>query len=376
MVKRKDTQFTDKADLLIAADKSEAIKIDHLAFSFPLANLRHCRRAGFAGKTTRTQNFFPEVPQPKSFISGDIEEYERYKEQVRKQLAEYYSDVLKRFTDQVLGFELSPMRGRGLHGYKDSMTIKANGIEVGYVGIGGQRDTVYFQISGTGCKYLFAHISAFALHHWLSKVLTVTKLSRIDLAYDDFDSNFDCAFASKAYKDGFFSSGQGGRPPVFGVHHKFRYDANGAVIFDAEMISVGQRTSNVYWRVYNKKLEQGIENDDLSWYRNEVELKKWDVDVLLNPAAAFAGLCPFAAQLDLDKGVKTRAMTKAKEACLELASRARHVRRSAGKALHDILEIFQGDIQKTIGVILPEEKATTLGIPPTYQKLIDQVIEV
>jgi len=94
------------------------------------------------------------------------------------------------------------MRGRGLHGYKDSMTILANGIEVGYVGIGGQRDTVYFQISGQGCKYLFTYTTPFVIHHWLAKVFSCTRLSRIDLAFDDYDNNFNCDYAEKAYRDG------------------------------------------------------------------------------------------------------------------------------------------------------------------------------
>ena len=69
-------------------------------------------------------------------------------------------------------------------------------------------------------------------------------------------------------------------------------------------------------------------------------------------------------------------MSKAKEVCLDIASRVRHIRRSAGKALGDVLEVFEGDISKTMGLILPEETGGKLGIPLTYQQLINQVTEV
>jgi phage replication initiation protein len=399
MVKNKDVDFSKKAELLATSKKSDAIKIDHLAFSFPLHSLKGCINAGstklsrkiktgtkkefFTGKevsiykSIKQGSIFPDAPKPKSFQSGEFEEFEKYKLEVHKQLAEYYEKTLKIFVEHVFGFEVSPMRGRGLHGYKDSMTLRTtNGVDVGFIGIGGQRDTIYFQISGTGCKYLFSRMSTFVLHHWLVKVLGISKLSRLDLAFDCYDNNFNCTYATTAYKDGAFSSGLGGRPPEFGLHHKFTFSKNMEPDFTVEMVSIGKRTSPVYWRIYNKKLEQGIKDAELTWHRNEVELKKWDADSLLNVGQVFAGLCPFSASMDLNKGIKTKCMTIAKEACLDLAARAKHVRHSAGKALGDILEIFEGDIAKTLGVILPNDTGGKYGIPPTYQKLINQVIEV
>jgi phage replication initiation protein len=395
--KKKDV-YSSTAEALLSHEKSEAIKIDHLAFAFPISSLRHCRKAGAANltmdlitgykksffndkdvpltKRIKRTGIYPQPPVIKATEALGIDEYEAHKEKTDALMRDFYERTLKVWVNAVLGFEMSPMRGRGLHGYKDSMTLRANGVDVGFIGLGGQRDTIYFQISGTGCKHLFSHTSPFVMHHWLSKVFTITKLSRVDLAFDDFDENFDCDYAEKAYKDGWFRTANRGPSPEINPNHKYTYDTDLNKVFTQEMVCVGSRKSILYWRIYNKKLEQGIKQDDLSWYRSEAELKKWSVDCLLNLAATFAGLCPFASSVDLDKGVKTKAMSKAKEICLDVASRVKHVRRSAGKALGDILEVFEGDISKTMGLILPEETGGKLGIPPTYQQLINQVIEV
>ena len=395
--KNKDI-YSNKADELIAHKKSNNIKIDFLAFTFPISALRHCRKAGSANTATKIitgtkKSFFsdkevtqtklaksygiwPHPPVIKSVQTVGIDDYEKHKEEVDKKMLDFYEQTLKVWTGEVLGFDISPMRGKGFQGYKDSATLRFLGKDVGYVAIGGQRNTIHFQISGTGCKALFEHTTPFVIHHWLHKVFSITKLSRIDLAYDDYDNNFNCDYAEKAYVDGFFRTSNRGPSPEAEPKNKYKYDSNLNKVFSQEMFCIGSRTSVVYWRIYNKKLEQGIKQDDLTWYRSEAELKKWDIDSLLNPAATFAGICPFAASIDLDKGIKTKAMSKAKEVCLDVAARVRHVRRSAGKALGDILEIFHGDIEHTMGLILPEDTGGKFGIPPTYQKLINTVIEV
>jgi DNA relaxase NicK len=394
---RKDL-YTPLADSLIAHQKSDAIKIDWLAFTLPISQLRHCRKAGAAKlsveivtgfkksfftqkmipltKTVKSQGIYPKPPAVKSFQAVGIEEYEAYKAYVAAQLVDFYERTLKIWVNEVLGFEMSPLTGTGWNGYKDTMTLRANGVDCGFIAIGGQNDTISFQIRGTGCKHLFSHTTPFVIHHWLSKVFMVTKLSRIDLAFDDFDGNFDCDYAYAAAKDDWFRTSNRGKSPECEPKNKFRWDADFKKIYSQEMICVGSRKSIVYWRIYNKKLEQGIKQDDLIWYRSEAELKKWTVDCLLNPAATFAGLCPFAASINLEKGVRTKAMSKAKEACLDVAARVRHVRRSAGKALGDILEVLEGDIEKTMGLILPEDTGGKLGLPPTYRNLINNVMEI
>ncbi|MCV5950285.1 replication initiation factor domain-containing protein, partial [Escherichia coli] len=77
-------------------------------------------------------------------------------------------------------------------------------------------------------------------------------------------------------------------------------------IYTKEQYSIGSRTSRIYWRIYNKALEQKLANTGLVWYRSEVELKKWNVDVLLNPAGAYAALNDFAASISTAKKFNTK----------------------------------------------------------------------
>jgi len=44
--------------------------------------------------------------------------------------------------------------------------------------------------------------------------------------------------------------------------------------------------------------------------------------------------------------------------------------------LGDILETFEGDIERTLSVILPEETGGKFGLPPTYKQLINTVTNV
>ncbi|WP_281188619.1 hypothetical protein [Vibrio harveyi] len=79
----------------------------------------------------------------------------------------------------------------------------ANGEDFcGFVGIGGNNDTVHFQINGKGCKHVFARRAPWSLHDWLTNVLGVQTLARVDLAYDDYDGIFDCEYARTAPTEG------------------------------------------------------------------------------------------------------------------------------------------------------------------------------
>ncbi|EBN6690280.1 phage replication protein, partial [Salmonella enterica] len=116
------------------------------------------------------------------------------------------------------------------------------------------------------------------------------RLSRIDLCFDDFTGNFDTAYALTAYKDRAFLTGKGGRVQVLDVRRPVVGDT-----LKGDTVYVGTRKSEVYWRIYDKALEQNI--DGITWYRSEVELKKVTVDVLSNVDAFFVGLCDYSASV-------------------------------------------------------------------------------
>lgn len=378
-------QYTDRATQLInnrleRFKKHEANQtiIDHLSFSFPLADLRHLRRSPSIGSTVDSQTLFPEFPNIKQELKTEGLTHEQVlhaidvqKQRVNDAKSDFYYRSLRAFASVVLGFELSAPRDKGFHGYQNSLNLLTQeGNQVGFVGIGGQRNTVYFQISGEGCKHLWSHTTPFILHHWLSKVLSISYLSRIDIARDCYDDVFNCKNAETNFFQKAFARKKGGPNPTMAPRHSFTVEG----VYDVEMTTIGKRTSPVYWRIYNKKLEQGIQEPDLIWYRNEVELKKWSVDSLLDPDSTFAGICDFSQQMINSEGVHTSSSPRATTAATDLASRVKWVRRMCGKALSDIFEITEGDIQTLLGLLVPDKYITgkSLDIPNTYKQLLTE----
>ncbi|TMP30187.1 replication initiation factor family protein [Pseudoalteromonas rubra] len=357
-------------------NEQNQVGIDHLAFTFKLADLRYCSRAGYL-KSKQTDHLWPSHPDIKSECNYHGLSHEKTmalieteKQRIATLMSDFYLKTLHVFCREILGFNLSAPRDRGFHGYQNSMNLVTHeGTQIGFVGIGGQRDTCYIQISGEGCKHLWSHTTPFVLHHWLSNVLQIRYLARVDLAYDCYDGNFDCKYAETAFYDNAFARSGGGRSPTMSPRHSV--DING--VYDVEMVTFGKRTSPVFWRIYNKKLEQGIQADCV-WYRNEVELKKYPVETLLNPDAAFAGLCRFAQSMIEAEGINTTVSPRKSEAATDLASRARWVRRMCGKALSEILEMTAGDIQQALGYLIPDEYITgkSLDLPNTYKQILTE----
>ncbi|TOK64427.1 replication initiation factor domain-containing protein, partial [Vibrio parahaemolyticus] len=193
------------------------------------------------------------------------------------------------------------------------------------------------------CKHVFARRPTWSLHDWLTNVLGVQTLARVDLAYDDYDGIFDCEYAYKAWRDDCFRTAERGRGPV--LHEDMTIASigkDGKPIYTKEQYSIGSRTSRIYWRIYNKALEQKLANTGLVWYRSEVELKKWNVDVLLNPAGAYAALNDFAASISTAKKFNTKPVPT-KRAALDLLASAHWMRRQYGKILNSLIEFHEGD---------------------------------
>ncbi|MBE4035348.1 replication initiation factor family protein, partial [Vibrio parahaemolyticus] len=101
----------------------------------------------------------------------------------------------------------------------------------------------------------------------------------------------------KAYADDAFRTSDKGRSPSAG--ERYFAEASGKVI--NESFEVGNRSSRIYWRIYNKAAQLGL---DMFWFRSECELKDMTVDVLLNISGYFAGICAYSASIVASSPVK------------------------------------------------------------------------
>ena len=88
----------------------------------------------------------------------------------------------------------------------------------------------------------------------MTNTLGVTTLARLDLAVDDFTGNFDFDYAKTAFFDGAFRTALRGNYPKMRPIHEFDINRNENITG----ITVGSRTSRVFWRIYDKKQEQQI----------------------------------------------------------------------------------------------------------------------
>lgn len=196
----------------------------------------------------------------------------------------YYFDQHLRY---MAGFGITEQRKTGAYMYEKAYTIGEN---YGIFCIGGQRDTILCSLNGNGCS--FARQDFAQLLHLFLGESTQPRITRIDLAYDDFDSaTYSIDSVINNYNSGGFNNGF--RKPKFsqvGNWNNTNDDNN-----SGRTVYIGTRTSGLFCRVYEKGLQ--LKNLSLKdWVRVEVEFKSTDriipFDILLNPQDYFAGAYP------------------------------------------------------------------------------------
>ncbi len=340
--------------------------VDYLCFTVKLADFRHCKK-----ESPYSGIHFPTEPKFSNYHAknfGDIEAYNRF---FREMYSDYLMECVRRFIQHVLGFSYGSARGKGFQFYDDSFVLLDEYGEsyCGRVGFGGNRDTIHFQITGQGCKRLFAARSCRFLHHWISNILCCKQLARIDLAFDCFDNLHTCEAAENISRLGGFKRGRGFSPKVR-CGDEWEWDEDGNKIFSREERNIGSRQSLVYWRIYNKALEQQIMKDGFHWYRSEVELKKWDVDILLNILGGFVALNAYAASLISEDVTPIKTQSKRiKRAACDVLHSAFWAKRQYGRLVNSLLDLYEGNAEKVVTTLLRDD--THLPFPNMHKQLIN-----
>lgn len=364
------------------------VNIDHLSFSAPLGSMKLVDSLPRSVSFTMFQPLPSAVIHQYSYISqshhqrvGKIElpelppmDWVTTAEPEHKiKAAEMYNEELQAclysrllaFIYHVLDFSIGEERGFGQFFYKNSRPLylkRSDGTQLaGMLFYEGNKDTFFLQISGSGCVDLFSRVHPRTVHGWL-RHLGVTQLNRLDLCVDDYTGNFDTNYALKAAYDDYFYGGAGPYP-VYG--QDCRYDRHGKAVRD--IVTVGSRQSKVYWRIYDKALEQGVSG---VWYRTEVELKKVDTDVLLNIAGHFTGLCPFTRTINVEPPVRFH--KRAREAVDSIEAKIKWLRRQCGNSLAQVIDFCFGDVNRALSLVLKSDNAVSYGLPPMYQMLVSE----
>ncbi|EKO3410613.1 replication initiation factor domain-containing protein [Vibrio fluvialis] len=355
-------QIFTPEELKIDTEASPFVFVDYLSFTIPYSSLRHAHKSDLSSVA------WAPLPKASYRMARTPEQKEKLIASYKQQWNVAMMERLQVFCLHVLGLRMSAWREKGLYGYDDSchLMTKHSNKHVGFVALGGNRGTCYFQIEGLGCKHLFEHTSAFRLHWWL-QLLDCGRLSRIDLAVDDFHGLFGREYAKKAYADDAFRTSDRGCGPSAG--ERFFAEPSGKVI--NESFEVGNRKSRIYWRIYNKAAQLAL---PMFWFRSECELKDMPIDVLLDISGNFAGICAYSASIVSSSPVKV--VTKKKQVALDMHGRIRWARRQVGRTLADIAKYLDGDLDKVFGLLVSKElHDDTLSLPDSYRHLVKEIME-
>lgn len=203
--------------------------------------------------------------------------------------------------------------------------LTPDGDQCGFFAFGGdrQRGTVCVEVTGGGC----AHVKAWA--HVAAVLDTLgARITRLDVAHDDFDGVTTLADVIRWHADGAFNTN--GRPPAMNLQGWD--DGSGKTVY------VGKNTGNQQLCVYEKGRQQGARDGDpqASWVRWEgrfgSKYRDIPVDVLTDPCAYLLGHYPVLRGWLRHAALRMR--TSKERAAANLHSAVRHAKRQTGALLN------------------------------------------
>ena len=248
----------------------------------------------------------------------------------------------------LLGFGITRPQDKGFMGYTDSFVL-GNNWGMAAAGGASQGGTVLISLNGQGCALAQSGWEA-QLQRWLQTQVTEAKLTRVDIAYDDYEGQFLTPETARAEcqqqnKGIFYTSGR---------HPSWELAGDWDSPTGRKTLYVGSPKSEKRLRIYTKGRELG---DPLSpWIRSELVLRNskrflLPLDILTNSSAYLAatystankaGPFQFLAQ---GKPLASRLQTTAQTVEITLASQIRHGRRGVGKLINTLKELSYSDTE-------------------------------
>lgn len=262
--------------------------------------------------------------------------------------------------EHIFGFSTTSRNQSGRNFYKQSFVL---GRDMGQVCIGGQRNTILVMLSGKGCSFATEGWEK-RLYTFLTNIAKRAKLTRIDLAHDDFlgdHISVDWADAQDTNSEKGTGFQNGARKS--NVEHKGNWKRpNGR----GRTLNIGSRESGMYVRVYEKGRAEGDPEDN--WQRAEVEFKASDrilpFDMLLAPSEYFIGSYPcFAALKNNLQPAKIESLKK--NASISAKAALDTIKHQYGKYINLFKQVF--DPEELINLISHSDKFA-------YPKRLDRVL--
>ena len=213
---------------------------------------------------------------------------EKYVQLQPEQVDLSVGDAIETWLDQLLfeifGFGIAKKRDKGMHFNRYGYDLQDN---LGLVLYGHNNKRITVQINGTACALARKGWNE-QLYKWLKTEATSPKLNRVDIAFDDFESEFVSVDLGDEWdtQDLFWCGGR--NPEVNYLGDWKRINGKGRTL------TIGNRTGSKYLRIYERGKKEG---DSLSlWTRAELQLMSTErylpLDILLTPSTYFKGSYP------------------------------------------------------------------------------------
>ncbi|WP_158248772.1 replication initiation factor domain-containing protein [Chromobacterium sinusclupearum] len=188
--------------------------------------------------------------------------------------------------EQIFGFGVCSKRPKGMNFYRDTWVLGQEDVCYGNLSFGGQRNTMCIQLTAVGCMAARSGWEK-RLYDFLDRDAVNPRLTRVDVAYDDFAGEYNVDLMYSDVQAGLFNCG--GRNPFVEKRSDWdNPDGSGRTLY------IGKRSNGKFCRGYEKGREQGCKTSE--WFRVEVEFKNIDriipLDILLNAGAYLAGAYP------------------------------------------------------------------------------------
>lgn len=252
----------------------------------------------------------------------------------------------------IFGFGITKQRESGANFYHRSYVL---GDGYGMVCHGGQRDTVLVMLSGEGCAAAKEGWEN-RLYDFLSRHCGLrAKLTRIDLAHDDYlGERYSVDRADADFDAGLFNTG--GRNP----NHEYRGNwkrptGKGRTIY------IGNRDSGKFCRVYEKGRQLGDKNSE--WVRIEVEMKAVHrhipFEVLLEPGQYLAATYPAFAWISEHQ---ERILTVQKKTEITYKALCDYAKKQFGACLNVIYSI-EGSAEKVVQMLRRDAIPERMKVP-------------
>ena len=244
--------------------------------NLPILHSVPCDREGFASIDWVTISFGQET-------LGD-EYYSIHPDEAESSLTHAIETFLDQHLYEIFGFGLGLKREKGMHRHKYGYVLQD---DLGLVLYGTSSKRITIQVNGTGCALARKGWEK-QLHRFLNNFAKRPKITRVDLAHDDFDGEFINVDLANTWDsiDGFWCGGRAPEVQHFGSWKRI----NGK----GRTLSIGNRTSGKYCRIYERGKKEG--NPLSLWTRAEVEYKSADryipFEILLHPSSYFIGAYP------------------------------------------------------------------------------------